>query len=70
MTDAPGPIDLKALIEEAAAEAYNPRARRCWGFHHWTMWREIPHPSRPGIYKMQKRQCLHCGVTRFKQKWI
>jgi hypothetical protein len=68
MTD--GPIDLKALIDEAERETYNPRAKRCWGFHRWTMWREVEHPSYPGLYRLQTRRCLHCGTSKFKKKWI
>ena len=32
-------IDLRRLAEEAAREAYSPRAQHCWPWsHRWTMW--------------------------------
>jgi hypothetical protein len=68
---ADGPIDLRKLAEEAAAEAYSPRAKRCWFLHRqWSMWQEKPHPSYPSIYILQTRKCLACGQTQSKKKWI
>jgi hypothetical protein len=56
VTDAPGPINLKALIEEAAAETYNPRAKRCWWWsHEWTMWQA------DASGRSQTRRCVGCG---------
>jgi len=54
MTDEPT-IDSNALAEEAAASTYNPRAKRCWFFHDWSMW-ETREDQR-----LQGRRCLRCG---------
>ena len=52
-------IDLRRLAEEAAREAYSPRAQHCWPWsHRWTMWE----PN--GRYSMyQRRRCVRCGKT-------
>lgn len=54
MTDEPK-IDFKALAEEAAASTYNPRAKRCWLLHQWSMW------ETPPDQRTQGRRCLKCG---------
>lgn len=59
MTD---PLDFKALAEEAARTAYDPRAERCWPWsHEWTMWQ--PNPGG----RHQKRRCVRCGVSQGKR---
>jgi hypothetical protein len=65
-----GPVELRKLIEEAARETYSPRAKRCWVFHHWTMWQEMKHPTFPREYRMQFRRCVGCGKTKYKTNWI
>lgn len=54
MTDEPK-IDFKALAKEAAASTYNPRAKRCWLLHQWSMWETSPDQ------RTQGRRCLKCG---------
>lgn len=52
--------DFKKLVEEAANETYNPRARRCWPWsHEWTMWETV----RGG--RQQVRRCVGCGKEQF-----
>lgn len=50
---------LKRLAIEAAREAPDPRAKRCWLRHDWTMWA----PVRPNSI-FQRRRCMRCGLTK------
>lgn len=51
-------INLRKLIDEAAAETYNPRAKPCgWWSHEWTMW-ETDRSKR-----YQTRRCVGCGLA-------
>lgn len=68
MTEAP--IDLKKLAEEAAREAYTPRAERCWPWsHRWTMWRPSVLAGGFVSSSFQRRRCLRCGWIVEKPVW-
>jgi hypothetical protein len=55
-------IDLRRLAEQAAREAYSPRAEFCWPWsHRWTMWTR---ETRWSLY--QRRRCVRCGKTTEK----
>jgi hypothetical protein len=52
------PVNLRLLIDEAAAQTYNPRARKCWPWwHEWTMWE-----TEKG-QRYQTRHCVGCGLA-------
>jgi hypothetical protein len=55
-------IDLKKLAEEAAQEAYSPRAQFCWPWsHQWTMWKQA---RRDSIF--WHKRCVRCGKPKGK----
>ena len=61
---------LRELVREAEAEAYSPRAKRCWfpWQHEWTMWDRKRYSSTIVSDVYQVRRCVRCGVR--KEKWI
>lgn len=59
------PIDLKKLAEEAAATAYEPRAKKCFPWsHQWTMWEYVN-----SLKLDQTRRCVRCGLRKEKRCW-
>jgi hypothetical protein len=59
--------DLRNLATEAAREAYDPRAARCWPWsHEWTMWKERIRPGYSHISCLARR-CVRCGKIKIKR---
>jgi hypothetical protein len=60
--------ELRSLAAEAAAEAPDPRAKKCWfpWSHEWTLWRLSEDLyGAPAL----RRRCVRCGLLRFKSRW-
>lgn len=54
-------MDFHELINEAISSVYDPRAKRCWLFHSWSMW------DLDGSETWQIRRCVNCGVRQYKK---
>ena len=62
-------VDFEQLAREAAAEAYSPRAKRCWFFHQWTMW-ELEQSRVYQSLIIARRHCVRCGKPQHERHWM
>ena len=65
--------DLRQLAEEAAKEAPQPRAKRCWfsWSHNWTMWENSGYwfvgINGTGSTPALVRRCTRCGLIQARE---